>query len=66
MKYFIGIVPMAEYKSKVSAFRSRWGNNNTDEVVEPHITLKAQGGLTKDLKWLSKVKRCVLKLIHSI
>ncbi|WP_205418608.1 2'-5' RNA ligase family protein [Paraliobacillus sediminis] len=57
MKYFIGIVPMDEYKSKVSAFRSKWENNNIDEVVEPHITLKAQGGLTQDLKWLSKVKK---------
>lgn len=57
LKYFIGIVPMDEYKSRVSAFRSKWEKNYIDGVVEPHITLKAQGGLTQDLTWLSKVKK---------
>lgn len=56
MQYFIGIVPAEEYKTKVIDFRNKWKNNSIGEIVEPHITLKAQGGLTPDEKWLSKVK----------
>lgn len=57
MQYFIGIVPTQEYIEKVTDFRDRWKNNSISDVVEPHITLKAQGGLTTDKKWLSKVKQ---------
>lgn len=56
MQYFIGIVPSKEYIRKVSEFRHQWSSNSINEVVEPHITLKAQGGLTEDGRWLSKVK----------
>lgn len=56
MQYFIGIVPNEEYKMKVIGFRNKWKNNSIGEVVEPHITLKAQGGLTPDEKWISKVE----------
>ncbi|MBN8191814.1 hypothetical protein JI667_06580 [Bacillus sp. NTK074B] len=45
MNYFIGINPPEEYKSRISAFRNKWKNNFIDDIVEPHITLKAQGGL---------------------
>ncbi|WP_164669750.1 2'-5' RNA ligase family protein [Virgibacillus doumboii] len=56
MQYFIGIVPPEEYLKKISKFRQKWKNHRIDEVVEPHITLKAQGGLTPDEKWLEKVR----------
>lgn len=57
MNYFIGINPPEEYKSRISAFRNKWKNNFIDDIVEPHITLKAQGGLTEDLSWLSGIKK---------
>ncbi|MBH0229091.1 2'-5' RNA ligase family protein [Halobacillus yeomjeoni] len=60
MQYFIGIVPTQEYKGKVTEFRNSWKNNSISDVVEPHITLKAQGGLTADKKWLGKVKEVCL------
>ncbi|MCJ7842509.1 2'-5' RNA ligase family protein [Lederbergia sp. NSJ-179] len=56
MQFFIGIVPSIEYKLKIIEFQQRWKNNIITEAVEPHITLKAQGGLTPDIKWISKVK----------
>lgn len=56
MQYFIGIVPSDEYKMKLIDFQHKWKNNRITDVVEPHITLKAQGGLTNDEKWISKVK----------
>lgn len=59
MQFFIGIVPSDEYKMKLIDFQHKWKNNRITDVVEPHITLKAQGGLTPDGKWLSKVKRVI-------
>jgi 2'-5' RNA ligase len=56
LQYFIGIVPSDEYKIKLIEFQQRWENNRITDVVEPHITLKAQGGLTPDEDWLSKVR----------
>ncbi|MFB4166959.1 2'-5' RNA ligase family protein [Virgibacillus sp. JSM 102003] len=56
MQFFIGIVPSDEYKMKLIDFQQKWKNNRITDVVEPHITLKAQGGLTSDEKWLQKVK----------
>ncbi|WP_442599798.1 2'-5' RNA ligase family protein [Neobacillus sp. D3-1R] len=56
MQYFIGIVPPNEYKEQISSFRNRWDNNRLKEVVEPHITVKAQGGLTEDMTWLKRVR----------
>lgn len=56
MQYFIGIVPTDGYKMKILDVQQKWKNNWITDVVEPHITLKAQGGLTPDEKWLSKVK----------
>lgn len=57
LQYFIGIVPTEEYIGKVKDFRERWKNNAISDVVEPHITLKSQGGLTSDEKWLGKVEQ---------
>ena len=56
MQYFIGIVPPDEYKSKIISFQQQWKNNTISQVVEPHITLKAQGGLTEDLHWVEKIE----------
>jgi 2'-5' RNA ligase len=56
MQYFIGIVPPDEYINKVIEFQKRWENNMIFHITEPHITVKAQGGLTIDEKWLSTVK----------
>lgn len=41
MKYFIGITPPDDYKEKIVAFRDRWASNRLNDVVEPHITVKA-------------------------
>ena len=49
-------MPLDEYKKKLIDYQHKWKNNRITDVVEPHITLKAQGGLTPDEKWLSKVK----------
>jgi 2'-5' RNA ligase len=54
VEYFIGIVPPEEYLKRIEQFQSRWINKLG---VEPHITLKAQGGLTPDKKWIDNVQR---------
>ncbi|MDQ0898912.1 2'-5' RNA ligase family protein [Paenibacillus sp. V4I7] len=56
MQYFIGIVPPDEYLERVVAFQKRWLSNGLPNVVEPHVTVKAQSGLTLDMAWLEKVK----------
>ena len=60
MQYFLGIVPPEEYKNKIIKFQQKWENNRIGDSVEPHLTLKAQGGLTPDKEWISKIK-CVCK-----
>jgi len=54
VEYFIGIVPPKEYLERIERFQSRWINKLG---VEPHITLKAQGGLTPDKKWIDKIQK---------
>ena len=61
MQYFIGISPPADYTNQVSQFRKQWPDNWIDEIVEPHITLKAQGGLTPDESWLENVRKACEK-----
>ncbi|MFC4559280.1 2'-5' RNA ligase family protein [Virgibacillus kekensis] len=56
MQYFLGIVPSEEHKLKIDEFRQNWQTNSISDIVEPHITLKAQGGLTPDKSWLCKVE----------
>ncbi len=53
-EYFIGIVPPEEYLKRIESFQRKWLE---DLHVEPHITLKAQGGLTPDKKWIAKVQK---------
>ena len=52
-QYFIGISPPYDYLKRVEHFQHQWLHSL---IVEPHITLKAQGGLTPDKKWIEKVK----------
>ena len=54
VEYFIGIVPPEDYLTKIVQFQSKW---ISEFGVEPHITLKAQGGLTPDKTWINKVQR---------
>ena len=54
VEYFIGIVPPKEYLERIVHFQSNWIKQSG---VEPHITLKAQGGLTPDKKWIGKVQK---------
>lgn len=56
MHYFIGIVPPENELKKLKEFRNQWPANRIDDLVEPHITLKAQGGLSADESWLGNVK----------
>lgn len=56
MQYFIGIVPPDDYKEQIASFRNQWASNRLRDVVEPHITVKAQSGLTADMRWLENVR----------
>lgn len=56
--YFIGIVPPEGYLKRIQHFQNKW---NEHTGVEPHITLKAQGGLTADREWVEKVKEVCSK-----
>lgn len=64
MKYFIGIVPPKQETKRIDQFRLRWENNQLPKVVEPHVTLKAQGGLTEDKKWIEPICQ-VCERFHS-
>jgi len=58
-EYFIGIVPPQDYLERIELFQSKW----LDSLgVEPHITLKAQGGLTPDKQWINQVKKACLTI----
>lgn len=50
MDYFIGVVPPEDYRHKLQAIKKAGQS-------EPHITVKAQGGLTDDLGWLNAVQK---------
>ena len=56
MQFFIGIVPPEEDQFKLIHFQHKWKHNRITDVVEPHITLKAQGGITSDELWIRKVQ----------
>lgn len=56
MQYFIGIVPPCDYLERLAAFQKRWPSNGVSAVAQPHVTVKAQGGLTPDMAWLDRVK----------
>ncbi|AJD90249.1 2'-5' RNA ligase [Jeotgalibacillus malaysiensis] len=54
VEYLIGIVPPVDYLKRIKHFQNKWARQSS---IEPHITVKAQGGLTPDLQWLEQVKQ---------
>jgi len=56
MKYFIGIIPSEKVKESILDFQKSIKNNSYPYLFEPHITVKAPGGLTEDLQWIDKIK----------
>ncbi|MBM7578166.1 2'-5' RNA ligase [Jeotgalibacillus terrae] len=59
MEYFIGIVPPKDYLKRIERFQSKW---TTQSGVEPHITVKAQGGLRHDKQWIDQVKKVCINI----
>ncbi|KUP06894.1 hypothetical protein Q75_06675 [Bacillus coahuilensis p1.1.43] len=60
MKYFIAIVPPAKLMNQIIQFQRKWENNRIQHVAEPHITVKAQSGLTEDLNWLESIRNVLV------
>ncbi len=58
MQYFIGIVPPKEIQDRIVDFQKKFFDK---KVVEPHITIKAQSGLTEDEAWLENAKDYLLR-----
>lgn len=56
MEYGIAIIPPSHISSKISSIQNLFGNNG----IEPHITVKAQGGLSPDLNWLKEIRKIAL------
>ncbi|RDI45691.1 2'-5' RNA ligase family protein [Falsibacillus pallidus] len=56
LQYFIGIQPPRDYAEKIVHLQKLWKNNRLPEVVEPHVTVKAQSGLSADLAWVPSIK----------
>ena len=57
MQFLIAVVPPESYKKKVIEFQKQWKNNSISDVIEPHITVKAQGGLTENKEWINQVEK---------
>lgn len=53
IEFFIGIVPPEEISKKITEFQKKFFYK---EVVEPHVTIKTQSGLTEDKGWVDKVQ----------
>ena len=53
MQFFIAIIPPKGIKQQIEDIQKKFGDN----CVEPHITVKAQGGLSDDKLWIGKVKK---------
>jgi 2'-5' RNA ligase len=56
VQYAIVATPPEAYQRRIVAWRSRWLGDGERRAVEPHVTVKAQGGLTDDLAWLDRVR----------
>jgi 2'-5' RNA ligase len=54
MWYFIGVTPPEDIKKRIVHFQNEFSYK---WVVEPHITIKTQSGLTADRAWLQPVER---------
>ena len=59
MPFFIGLPLPPNFARKVLKFQRKYENNSLPGIVEPHITVKAQGGLSEDLEWLSPVRKVI-------
>ncbi|MDQ0205368.1 2'-5' RNA ligase family protein [Alkalicoccobacillus murimartini] len=55
MSYFIGIVPPDHILKTIISLQTKWKENQIIHVAEPHITVKAQSGLTNDKGWIGKI-----------
>lgn len=53
VEFFIGIVPPHEISKKIIKFQKKFFYK---EIVEPHVTIKTQSGLTEDKIWIDKVQ----------
>jgi 2'-5' RNA ligase len=53
MWFFIGVTPTEDIQKRIVRFQTAFSNRF---VVEPHITIKAQSGLTADRAWLKPVE----------
>jgi 2'-5' RNA ligase len=56
MDFFIGVTPPDDITQRIVRFQTTFSNKF---VVEPHITIKAQSGLTADRAWLKPVEICL-------
>jgi 2'-5' RNA ligase len=56
VQYFLGIVPPSAFLERLQRFDQQWSTSTLRALVDPHITVKAQGGLTPDLAWLKTVE----------
>jgi 2'-5' RNA ligase len=52
MQFFIAVCPPENFKQKVISFMKEYDPS----YVNPHITVKAQSGLTPDKKWLKSIE----------
>ena len=60
VKYFIAIPILGELSEKIKNFRRTFLTGSL-MMAEPHVTVKAHGGLSGDEKWVSKIKEAIEK-----
>jgi 2'-5' RNA ligase len=53
MYFFIGVTPPEDIRQRIVRFQTAFACNL---IAEPHITIKAQSGLTDDRAWLKPVE----------
>jgi hypothetical protein len=56
MDFFLGVTPPEDIRQRIVRFQTTFSNK---VVAEPHITIKAQSGLTADRAWLKPVEICL-------
>ncbi len=59
VKYFIAIPILGEPRDRIIKFQKRFLKQGSVIFAEPHVTIKASGGLTPDEAWIQKVKEVV-------
>ncbi len=63
MPYFVAAMPPSDYGDRITQFAKRW---NYTPGWPPHITVKAQGGLSDGMGWLELVERVCLTSVPGI